>query len=168
MADTSISLKDFLRQRRLIQRNNEIQSAQTRQRLEESQLLKTIEQVCGAINTEAGTVIVEEHHYLPPEPVVSSFAFVRGHTEYVMRLELWGPKPMLVFAVRRWRDASPNRLLRWFYQFARSEPVTVNFKFVRELDKDNASAEEIKGCFFYLLSGLSRAYVPSFKPRESV
>jgi len=79
-------------------------------------------------------VLVEEYHYLPPEPVVSSFAFTRGHTEYVMRLEHWGPTPSLVFAMRKWRDASPNRLLRWFRQFARLEPLTVNFKYVCELE----------------------------------
>src|SRR5579859_2947895 len=42
-------------------------------RPEESQLLKTMGDICAAINGAAGTVIVDEHHYLPPEPVVSSF-----------------------------------------------------------------------------------------------
>jgi hypothetical protein len=47
-------------------------------------------------------VLVEEHYYLPLEPVVSSFTFTRVHTEYVMRLEQWGPRPSLVFATRKW------------------------------------------------------------------
>ena len=98
-------------------------------------------------------VLVDEHHYLPPEPVVSSFAFTRGNTEYVMRLEHWGPRPSLVFATRKWRDASRNRLFRWFRQLARLEPLTVNVKFTCELEEDDASAEEIRRCFFIFSRG---------------
>jgi hypothetical protein len=166
MGDTTVSLKDFLQERHFLRRNDEFRSAHARRRIEESQLLKTMRDTCAAINAEAQTVLVEEHHYLPPEPVVSSFAFIRGHTEYVMRLEQWGPKPSLVFAKRNWRDASANGLFRWFRKLARLEPLTVNIKCVRELEGDDASAEEIRLCFFYLLSGLSRAYIPSFKTRD--
>jgi hypothetical protein len=83
-----------------------------------------------------------------------------------MRLEQWGPRPSLVFATRKWRDASPNRLFSWFRQLARLEPLTVNIKFACDLEGDDASAEEIRRCFFYLLSGLSRSYIPSFKTRD--
>jgi len=162
MANTLVSLKDFLQERHLTQKNNGLPLAQARQRLEKSQVLKTMRDICAAINTEAGTVVVDEHLYLPPEPVVSSFTFTRGQTEYVMRLELWGPRPSLVFVTRKWRDASPNRLLRWVYQLAELEPLSMNFKFTCELQEEDVSGEEIKRCFYYLLSGLSRSYVPSF------
>ena len=133
MANTLASLKDFLEERHLTRKNDCLPLAQTRQRLAESQLLKTMRDIGAAINTAAGAVIVDEHHYLPPEPVLSSFGFSRGQTEYVMRLELWGPRPSLVFVTRKWRDASPNRLFRWFYQFRRLDPLIVNFKLNCEL-----------------------------------
>ena len=164
MANTLVSLKDFLRERRLTRRDDGFLLAQARQRLEESQLLKTMQDICAEINSEAGTVIVDEHHYLPPEPVVSSFAFTRGQTEYVMRLELWRPTPSLVFVTRKWRDTSPNRLFRWFYRLIELEPVSMNLKLSCELGEGHASAEEIRRCFYYLLSGLSRSYIPSFNP----
>ncbi len=167
MANTLVSLKDFLQERHLTRKNDGLPLAQARQRLEQSQLLKTMRDICAAINKEAGTIIVNEHYYLPPEPVVSSFAFTKGHTDYVMRLELWGPRPSLVFVTRRWRDASSNRLFRWIYQLAEMEPLSVNFKFSCELREENVSAEEIKRCFYYLLSGLSRSYTPSFRPNDA-
>jgi len=61
-------------------------------------VLKTMRDICAAINTEAGTIIVDEQHYLPPWPVLSGFGFTRGQTEYVMQLELWGPRPSLVLS----------------------------------------------------------------------
>jgi hypothetical protein len=166
MASTLLSLKDFLQQRHLTQKNSGFPLAQMRQRIEKSQLLRTMQEICAAINTEAGTVIVDEHHYLPPEPVVSSFAFAKDQTEYVMRLELWGPRPSLLFMTRKWRDASSNRLCRWVYRLAEVEPLSVTFKFSCELQEEDASEEEIKRCFYYLLSGLSRSYTPAFRPSK--
>jgi|HubBroStandDraft_2_1064218.scaffolds.fasta_scaffold00851_5 hypothetical protein len=163
MADTLIPLKDFLERRHLTRRNDAFPLIQARQRLENSELFKTMRDICAAINTEAGTMVVDEHHYLPPEPVVSSFAFTTGPTEYVMRLELWGPRPSLSFVTRKWRDASSNRFFRWVYRLAELEPLSTNLKFTCELQQDDVSAEEIKRCFYYLLSGLSRAYIPSFR-----
>ena len=80
-----------------------------------------------------------------------------------MRLELSGPTPSLAFVTRKWRDASPNRLFRWIYWFAELEPLSVNLKFTCELQEEGVSAEEVKRCFYYLLSGLSRSYTPSFR-----
>ena len=166
MANTLVSLKDFLHDRQLTRKSSGVPLAQARQRLEQSQLLKSMRDICAAINTEAGTVIVDEHHYLPPELVVSSFAFARGQTEYVMRLELSGPRPSLVFIKRKWRDTSPNRLFRWICRFAELEPLSVNLKFTCALQEEDVSGEELKRCFYYLLSGLSRSYIPSFRFRK--
>ncbi len=161
MANTS--LKNFLDERHLTSKKLGFSVARARQRLEQSELLKSMREICASINTQAGTVVVDEHHYLPPEPVVSSFAFSKGHTEYVMRLELWGRRPSLVFVTRKWRDASANRFLRWIYRLAEVEPLSINFKYSCELEGDTASPEEIERCFYFLLSGLNRRYVPSFR-----
>jgi hypothetical protein len=163
MANTSVSLKDFLEERHLTRKNCGPPLAQARQRLEESRLLKIMRDICAAINRAAGSVTVDEHHYLPPEPVVSSFIFTQGQTEYVMRLELWGPRPSLLFVIRRWRDSSQNRLLRLLYRLLEAEPLSIDVKFTCEIREEEVSEEEIERCFLYLLSGLSRSYIPSFQ-----
>ena len=161
MANTS--LKNFLDERHLTAKKPGFSAARARQRLEQSELLKSMREICASINTQAGAVVIDEHHYLPPEPVVSSFAFSKGHTEYVMRLELWGGRPSLVFVTRKWRDASANRFLRWIYRLAEVEPLSINFKYSCALERDTASLEEIERCFYFLLSGLNRRYMPSFR-----
>ncbi len=163
MANGLLSVQDFLQKQHLARKKNGFPSARVRERLEKSQLLKTMRDLCAAINTEAGTVIVDEHYYLPPEPVVSSFAFTGGQTEYVMRLELWGVSPSLVFLTRRWRDTALNRFFRWVDWFTDLEPLTVNVKFACDLQEEDVSEEEIKRCFFYLLSGFGSTYIPSFR-----
>jgi hypothetical protein len=164
MANGLLSLKDFLQERHLTQKDVVFPLPYARQRLEKSLILETMRDICAQINSEAGTVIVDEHHYLPPEPVVCSYMFMKGQTEYVMRLELWGPRPSLVFVTRKWRDDTSNRLLRLISKLAGLQRVSVNIKFSCELPAGNVSAEEIKRCFYYLLSGLSRSYIPSFRP----
>jgi hypothetical protein len=120
-------------------------------------------EVCSSINTQAGTVVVDQHHYLPPEPVISSFAFSRGATEYVMRLELCDQKPSLVFVTRKWRDFSAGRLFRWIYRLAEVEPLRVNFKYSCEIEEGNTSIEKIEKCLYFLLSGFDRRYRPYFR-----
>ena len=162
MKTANSSLKNFLDERHLTSKKPGFSAVRARQRLEQSKLLRSMREICASINTQAGAVVVDEHHYLPPEPVVSSFAFSKGHTEYVMRLELWGRRPALVFVTRKWRDASANRFLRWIYRLAEVEPLSINFKYSCELEGDTASLEEIERCFYFLLSGLNRRYMPSF------
>jgi hypothetical protein len=130
--------------------------------LEKSQLLKTMQDICAAINAEAGTVIIDEHDFLPPEAVISSFAFSTGNTEYVMRLEVWGPRPSLVFVTRKWRDTSSNRLYRWIYQLAEVEPLRVNLKFCCEF-QERMFLRRNQTVLYYLLSRLSRSYTPAFQ-----
>jgi len=163
MENTITSLKNFLEERHLTREKPTLPVPRARQRLEQSELLKSMREICASINAQAGTVVVDEHHYLPPEPVVSSFAFSKGHTEFVMRVELWDQKPSLVFVTRKWRDTSANRFLRWVYKLADVEPLSVNFKYSCEIKEQDASLEEIERCFYFLLSGLDRKYTPSFR-----
>lgn len=127
-----------------------------------------MQEVCQAINTQAGTVIVEEQHHLPPAPVVSSFAFTRGRTEYLMRLQQLGSRPSLAFATRKWRDASQNKLFRWICEFAKLEPPSVSFKFKYEIRAEDASAEQIGRCFFIFFWGFSRSFPPASRAMASV
>lgn len=163
MANTVTSLKDILEERDITHKKRALLAPRTRQRLEESELFKSMREVCASINAQAGTVVVDEHHYLPPEPVISSFVVSKGPTEYVMRLEVWDQKPSLVFVTRKWRDASATRVLRWIYRIAETEPLRVHFRYSCEIEEDAASLQEIEQCFSFLLSGFDRRYRPSFR-----
>ena len=163
MGDQSISLKQFLEERRLAKKDNSRLVAQTRNRLEQSMLLEMVDNTCAAFNREAGTAVIEAHAYLPPERVVRSFTFVKNQTEYVMRLDLWGTKPALVFLVRKWRDTSSNGLVRWFWRTVQMDPLTVDVRCAGEIEEEAISEREVQKWFFYLLSGLSRSYVPTLK-----
>jgi hypothetical protein len=162
MGNTPVSLHDFLKEQHLTRNESDFTRLQARERLRKSQLLQTMQDVCAAINRETGRVIVEEHHYLPPEPVVSSFTFVKGETEYLMRLELWGTSPALVFISRKWRDFSTKiDFFRWIYRITELEPVTMSVRFSCQLEKEEVSEQEVQRWFVYLLSGLRRSYIPS-------
>jgi hypothetical protein len=163
MANTITSLENFLQERHLTRSNPRFLVLRTRQHLEESEFLKTMREICASINAQAGTVVVDEHQYLPPEPVISSFAFSKGTTEYVMRLEIWNQKSSLVFVTRKWRDSSASKFLRWVYKLAEVKPLPVRFKYSCEIKEDIASLQEIAQCFYFLLSGLNRRYRPSFR-----
>jgi hypothetical protein len=162
MPNTITSLKNFLEERDLTHTKPGLLGPRARQRLEESELFKSMREICASINAQAGTVVLDEHRYLPPEPVISSFAFSKGSTEYVMRLELWDQRPALVFATRKWRDACASRLLRWIYRIAEVEPLRVHLRYSCEIE-DDASLQEIEQCFYFLLSGFNRRYRPSFR-----
>lgn len=163
VSDQSVSLRDFLEERHLVRKDSSHLVAETRSRLEQSKLLEMVDGTCAALNREAGTGVIEAHAYLPPEAVVRSFLFMKGPTEYVMRLDLWGTKPTLVFLVRRWRDNSSIRLVRWIYRLAELDPLAVETKFVGEIQEETVSEQEVQRWFFYLLSGMSRSYMPTVK-----
>jgi hypothetical protein len=163
MENTITSLKNFLKERHLTNTKPRFLVLRARQHLEKSEFLNTMREICASINAQAGTVVVDEHQYLPPEPVLSSFAFSKGTTEYVMRLELRNQASSLVFVTRKWRDGSANRFLRWVYKLAKVEPLSVKFRYSCEIKEDGASLQEIAQCFYFLLSGLNRRYKPSFR-----
>ncbi|HET7106236.1 MAG TPA: hypothetical protein VFI38_05450 [Candidatus Acidoferrum sp.] len=163
MANTIASPKSFLEERNLSCKQPAGYESQARQRLQESEFSKSMLEICSSINAQAGTVVVDQHHYLPPEPVISSFAFSRGPAEYVMRLELCDRKPSLVFVTRKWRDFSASGVFRWLYWLANVEPLHVSFKYSCEIDEASASIEEIEKCFRFLLSGFARRHRPSFR-----
>jgi len=163
MAHTLAALRDFLQEQRIVRRYSGLPSVQARQLLAKSQLLKTMQDICASINREAGTLVVEELQFLPPEPIVSSFTFRKDRREYVMQLELWGSKPYLAFITRKWRDARTNPLSRFLYWLVQPSPLNVNLKLTCELQEEAHSEEAIKQCFYYLLSGFSRSYIPPFR-----
>jgi hypothetical protein len=131
-----------------------------RERVERSGLLRTMMETCAAVNGLAGRTIVDVHSFLPPEPILCCFIYVEHGTEYLLRLELQGETPTLIFAERKWRDTLTNDFVRWAYRLAEIEPITITNKLVQEIHEDTVSPEQVRKWFFYLLSGLDRSYAP--------
>jgi hypothetical protein len=162
MSEQLVSIRDFLVARRLARKSDVFFVAETRKRLEQSGLLDLVDRTCAAFNREAGETVIEGHAYLPPEQMIRTFTFVKGRTEYVMRLDAWERHPALIFLVRKWHDAASNRFFRWIYRMIFREPLRVDVKLAGEIE-EAVSENEVRRWFFYLLSGLSRSYTPPLK-----
>jgi hypothetical protein len=158
----SASLAQFLKDRQLLPASDASAFDQGRERVEQSGLLRLMQETCGVINSMAGRTIVDAHTFLPPDPVISCFIFVDEGTEYLIRLELMGATPVLVFAERRWRDTVTNDFVRWAYRLAEIEPVTITIKLVHEFQDIRVTAEQVREWFKYLISRMERTYTPSF------
>jgi hypothetical protein len=122
-----------------------------------------MQETCGAINEMVGSSIVDAHSFLPPEPILCCFIFVEDGAEYLMRLELQGDIPTLVFTERIWRDTVTNDFVRWAHRLAEIEPITINVKLVHEFKDLRISAEQVRQWFMYMISGFDRSHTPTFE-----
>jgi hypothetical protein len=156
------SLSEFLSARDLISTDDTSSLEEGRARVEASGLVTTMLETCAAMNSIAGKTIVEVQCFLPPDPILCCFIFVDGGTEYLIRLELQGAIPTLVFSVRKWRDKVTNDFVRWLHRLAHIEPVIINVKLVHEFEDPHVSVEQVRKWFMYLVSGMEHSYKPSF------
>jgi hypothetical protein len=156
------SLAKFLKERQLLPLDENDAIDRARERVEKSGLMRIMMETCAAINELVGRTIVDVHSFLPPEPILCCFIFVEDGTEYLMRLDLKGGTPVLVFAERKWRDTVTNDFVRWAHRLAEIEPVTVNVKLVHEFEDISVTAEQVRQWFMYLVSGMDRSHAPSF------
>jgi hypothetical protein len=158
----SASLEQFLRERQLIPVDDTYAIDQARKRVERSGLVGMMQETCAAINEMVGRSIVDAHSFLPPEAILCCFIFVEDGAEYLMRLELQGEIPTLVFAERIWRDTVTNDFVRWAHRLAEIEPITINVKLVHEFKDLRISAEQVQQWFMYVISGFDRSHIPTF------
>jgi hypothetical protein len=163
----SASLTQFLKERHLLATDDDFAIERGRERVEKMGLLRLMQETCGAINGLAGKTVVDAHSFLPPDPMLACFIYVEDECEFVMRLELQGATPLVIFSERRWRDYATNDFLRWAYRFVEVEPMTVTVKLCHEVEGDQVSAEHVREWFFYLISGFDRAHAPSLHQRAS-
>jgi hypothetical protein len=161
-SDDLPSLAEFLGERDLISTDDASAVEEGRARVETSGLVTTMLETCASINSIAGKTIIEAQCFLPPEPILCCFIFVDGGTEYLIRLELQGAIPTLVFSERRWRDKVTNDFVRWLHRLADIEPVVINVRLVHEFQDPSVPVEQVRKWFMYLVSGMERSYMPSF------
>jgi hypothetical protein len=155
-----ISVRSFLYKHHLAPADSQFSQAQARSRIDKSSLPRLMRETCAAINSESGTYLLEAHCYLPPQPMVNSFTFVRRKTEYTMQLEAGALGPTLVFIVRKWRDRPPSDFLGWLFRLLNVPPCSVNVPYSYQVNENTVSAHEVKRWFFFLLSDLDRKYAP--------
>jgi hypothetical protein len=158
----SASLAEFLKERQLIQTDDPQAADRGRERVEKSGLLTMMQETCATINRLVGRTIIDVHTFLPPDPTLCCFIFVEGGTEYLMRLQMRGATPVLIFVERKWRDTVTNDFVRWAHRLAEIEPVTTNVKLVHEIEDLRVSLEQVRRWFMYLVSGMERSHAPSF------
>jgi hypothetical protein len=157
----SNDVREFLVKRGLTIKNGALSQADARARSERYGLPTLMRNTCAFINEQAGEVLVEGHYYLPPQPLVNSFSFVRRDTEYIMQLEAI-LTPRLVFVERKWRDRPPSDFFNWICSVVSPPPpCRVQIPYACEIPDQPFSEEEVKKWFFYLLSGLQRSHMPS-------
>jgi hypothetical protein len=163
----SASLAQFLKEQHLLPTDDDFAFERGRERVEKLGLLRLMQETCAAINELAGRTIVDAHCFLPPNPMLGCFIFVEDECEFVMRLELLGATPLLIFSERRWRDYATNDFLRWAYRLVEVEPMTVAVKLIHEVQDDQVTAEQVREWFFYLISCFDRTHAPSLRQRAS-
>jgi hypothetical protein len=134
-----------------------------RERVEASGIVNMMIETCKTINGMVGRTIVDMHSFLPPEPILCCFIYPENGTDYFMRLELQGTLPTLSFSERKCRDTVSNDFVRWVHRLADVDPVIITVKLVHEFEEVRASAEQVQLWFKYLISGLDRSYIPSFR-----
>jgi hypothetical protein len=159
----SASLVEFLNERHLMTTDETYGIERAREKVEASGIVNMMIETCNTINGMVGRTIVDMHSFLPPEPILCCFIYAENGTDYFMRLELQGTVPTLSFSERKCRDTVSNDFIRWVHRLADIEPVTITVKLVHEFKEVHASAEQVQIWFKYLISGLDRSYVPSFR-----
>jgi hypothetical protein len=159
----SDSLAEFLRQRQLITTDDTYEMERVREHVEKSGIVKMMLETSATINRMVGRTIVDMHSFLLPEPIFCCFIYLENGTEYFIRLELQGAIPTLSFSERNCRDTVSNDFVRWVHRIANVDPVTITVKLVHEFHEINVSIEQVREWFKYLVSGLDRSYMPSFK-----
>jgi hypothetical protein len=169
MNDPRRLLWKYVEERGLVEKRQALPLAALREQLDTSALVSSMEQLSSELNREADRLVVEVQSYLPPEPVVRSFTFQRGHEEFVMQVEIWDTKPTLVFLVRKWRGALFRHYFGWIYRTLGLDGFVVEVKFSALFDVADVGEIEQEKWFVYLLSGLDGRYRPTIPaPRTSV
>lgn len=161
LSDAPDSVRKFLKERRLTAADEAQARAETRLRIENSGLPRLMWDVCAAINHEAGGLLVEGHSYLPPDSLLNAFIYMANNTEYILQLEAHAHQPRVVFVARQWRDRPRTDFLGWVSRLLDPARCYVSVPYSCEIGAHSVSERDIRLWFFYLVSGLKRAYLPS-------
>jgi hypothetical protein len=159
----SDSLAEFLNGRNLITTDETQRMERARERVEASGIVNIMIETCNTINAMVGRTVVDMHSFVPSEPILCCFIYAEDGTDYFMRLELQDTIPTLSFSERKCRDTVSSDFIRWIQRLANIEPVTITVKLVHEFQEVRVSADQVRGWFKYLISGLDRSHLPSFK-----
>jgi hypothetical protein len=166
MGRRQLSLWDFLEQH-LTRRENDAHLALLREQLDKSELLVMMERIANEVNKKARELVIDVQSYFPPEPLVRSFSFRKGHKDYILQVESWEPNPTLVFLMWKWRGPLFLSPFGWICRLFGVEEYVMDVKFRSPLRVEEVTEAEVEKWFIYLISGFDRVSVPiRFGPRR--
>jgi len=159
MSDPGPLLRSVLEELHLTRRDEVATSEAYRVRLEKSGLLEMMQRISSLINVQAGMLLIDVQSYLPPQVIVRSFTFRKGHDEHVMQVELVGAKTSVVFFAQE-RQSAFSRFTAWMCALFGVEKAEVDIRLAFEIQPDEVTQSDVEKWFVYLLWGLKRAFMP--------
>jgi hypothetical protein len=133
-----------------------VEEALSREKIEKSELLRRMQEVCDEINKKAGTLVIDSHSYLPPQPILRAFIVTKGSRDYVMQISLSHSEPRLVFLRQSWRN---NAFVCWVRELLRI-PLKPRISLERRFQPEDVTRSDVESWFAYLVSGLKRRLTP--------
>lgn len=156
------SLREFMEDQNLLQKDPALPLEDHRRAFESSPLIKDMESTAGLINEAAGSLLIDVQSFLWPEPLIRSFSHSKKSEEYVMQVELWDGRPTLTFVVRKARETVLSRFLPWVItHWLGLHEIEVIVKSSTVLGVDLVTSRDVEGWFVYLLSGFDRSLLPA-------
>jgi hypothetical protein len=161
------SLMEFMRDKNMIGHQPYASQEDLRRQVEGGELVRDLEQTAKQINQAAGTLMIDAHSFLWPEPLVRSFALQKGREEHRMQLELWNDQLVLRFVTHRARASAFSRYLPWvfahWFGFHEVDVIMISATYI---SAGRVQTRDIESWFVYLLSGFERALAPAFEQDE--
>jgi hypothetical protein len=161
MNTREVVLWEFLDGIGVVNRDRDFKAELRRVKLEESALVTSLERIASAVNDNAGYEVIEVRSFASPEQLIRSFNFRDGNLDHVMRIELWGALPVLVFLTRKWKGPSFLPRLVWLRTLLGFRAFDVDVKFSSDFDPDEVADDHVEKWFSYLFSGLAGDQAPS-------
>jgi hypothetical protein len=161
------SLMEFMRDKNMIGHQPSASQEDLRRQIESGELVRDLERTAKQINQAAGTLMIDAHSFLWPEPLVRSFALQKGREEHRMQLELWNDRLVLRFVTHRARASAFSRYLPWvFAHWFGFHEVDITMNSSTHISAERVHARDVESWFVYLLSGFDRALIPAFATDE--
>lgn len=162
------SLWEFLSDSDVLTKSGALPLSLHRARLEDSDLITSLQRLSDAVNDHAGNQVIEVQSGLRHEPLIRSFTYNSDNSDHMMQIELWGAQPTLVFLTRKWHAPYLLRPLAWLYSLLGFDAFAVDVKFTAIFEPDEITIRHVEEWFLYLLSGLAPDSTPSFPvPQEN-
>ena len=161
MSKRRLSLDKYMQDQRLVRVERKISHEEYRREIENSDFIAELEHTADGINQSAGTLVVDVHSYLPPEPLIRSFSVHQGREEYSMQVEVWHKRLVLTFVLRREKANLFAQFLPWiFAHWMGLHETEMSVAFSSRVEANLVTSRDVEAWFIYLLSGFDGKHTP--------